>query len=250
MRSGVLTNLVVVALCACITAAEQPVQSFPGDIIMMAVEEPNAPDRPIPPPRQNAVEPWNPGKHLLATWESLSTVRTHRIYNPALQPPREPEGPGWSLSLAGQTWIELVPGLEILVEQAVAENAPSPSRVRTANGQYQFRLRARYDSREVFCLLAATLHLPASQTPPRVIVVDLDVLDAKGRSIRSLGSVSGGIMVGTGGTGSQAATIIHGTGNGPACATAATFRFKLALNAYARHIRFILENVPVPSFRD
>lgn len=347
MRSGVLTNLVMVALCACATAAEQPVQSFPGDIIMVAVDEPNTPSGQVPPPGQDAPEPWDPGKHLLATWESISTVRTHRIYNPTLQPPREPEGPGWSLSLAGQidildssrlvgfatiptaalaldqdarvvfselsdslqnrvyqapryrlkptefgewiseiqpypfsvnlpvgpgttypqvlgtlewsmhalvtdqftnvdipfqagaTWIELVPGLEIRVEQAVAENV-----------QYQYLLQARYDSSEVSNMLGETLHLPAGQAPLRVIIVNLDVLDALGRSIRSLGDVAGGIGVGTGGTGSQTMTLIRGIGYGPACGTAATLRFKLARNAYTRQIRCILDNVPVPSFTD
>ncbi len=354
MRSGVPIGLVVVALCACLTAAEQPVQSFPGDIIMMAVDGPNAPSRPVPPPGQAAAEPWNPGQHLLATWESIATVRTHRIYNPALQPPREPEGPGWSLSLAGRvnvidntgligfstapvaalaldqdagvvfseltdsrqdrlyqaprqvrkptgngewtseiqpyrfsvnlpvgpgttypqvlgtlewslhalvadqfttvdipfqagaTWVPLVPGLEILVEQAIAQSAQPASRAQVGDGLYQYLLLARQDSSEVSYMLPGTLHLPAGQTPPRVIVVDLDVLDAQGRSISDLGF--GGRGFGTAEAGGQTMTIMKAIASGPACGTAATFRFKLALNAYTRQIRCILDNVPVPSF--
>ncbi len=346
MRSGVLTSLVVVALCACVTAAEQPVQSFRGDIIMMAVDEPNAPSRRVPAPGQNAAEPWNPGKHLLTAWESISTVRTHRIYNPALPPPREPEGPGWLLSLAGRIdianadgligfsttpaailaldqnaqlvfseltdgqqdrryqapcylmkpvrhdesseveWIpeiqpylfsvnvpmdpgmtypqllgtlewsmhalvadqfmtvdipfqvgaaqvEPVSGLEIRVERAVVESI-----------RWEYSLWAGHGSSEVSQMLTGTLDLPAGQAPPGVIVVDVEVLDAAGHPIR-------GVIGGTGVGGMDSRTIfIHGTAYGPPCAAAATLRCTVAPNAYVRHIRFLLENVPVPSFRD
>lgn len=361
MRSGVLTNLVMLVLCACVAMAEQspPSQLFAGDITITAVHEPNASDGRVLPLAQDAAEPWNPSEHLVATWESLSTVRTHQIYNPALQPLREPEGPGWMLSLAGRidvtdsngvvgfsaipaaalaldqearlilsesidclqghsyqplrrlrrptedgesiseiqpypfsvnlpvapdttwppvlgtfewsmhalvaddftiidipfqagpAWIELVPGLEILVEQAVAETVQDPNHVsRLTNGRYEYRLRARHGTGEVFCIFAQALDLQTGETPPRVIVVDADVLDAEGRSIRTLDGVSGRGGVGTAAAGAQATTLIRGTATGPACDTAAVFRFQLALNAHARHIRFILENAPLPSFRD
>jgi hypothetical protein len=348
MRRRVLINLVVVVLCAGITAAEQPAPSLSGNIIVMAVDEPNAPDERIRALGQNAAASWNPSEHLLGTWESIYAAQTYRIYNPALQPPRQPEGPNYSLSLSGEiditdstgliglttiptaalaldqngtvvfskltdsvahrsyqpprylwgptrrktpqiqpyllsvslpvgpgttypqmlgtlewsmyalvadqfttvdlpfqaggTWTELAPGLKILVEQASAGNA-----------QYQYRLRAENDANEVAWLVAGTLDLPSGQTPPGVIVVDLDVLDATGRSIRSVSDVSGGIGIGgekSGGTDNQTTTFILGTGNGPACGTAATLRFKVARNAYTRQIRFLLEDVPVPTFSD
>ncbi len=350
MRSGVLVNLIVVALCACSVATEQPAQSIPGDIIMMAVDEPNALSRLVRPPRQDAPEPWNPGTHLVTTWESISTVRTHRIYNPALRPPGEPEGPGWLLSLAGQigivdtdgligfsttpeatlaldqgarlvfsaltdgqpdrryqaprylmkpvrpdewsseiewipevqpylfsvnvpvdpgmtypqalgtlewsmhalvadqfttvdlpfqvgaTQVEPVSGLEICVKQAVVENT-----------RWVYGLRAGYGSSEVSHMLGGTLELSPGQTPPGVIVVDVEVLDAQGHPIRG---VIGGFGVDTGEIDSPTTIFIYGTAYGPPCAGAATLRCTIAPNPYARHIRFLLENVPVPSVRD
>jgi hypothetical protein len=350
MPSRVLTNLIVVALCACSAPAEQPVQSFRGDILMMAVDEPNALSRPVPPPGRDAPEPWNPGEHLLTTWESISTVRTHRIYNPALQPPREPEGPGWLLSLAGQidivnadgligfsttpeailaldqnarlvfseltdsqrdrryqaprylmkpvrndesssevervaeiqpylfsvnvpvdpgttypqllgtlewsmhalvadqfttvdiplqagvTQVEPVSGLEIRVEQAIVENM-----------RWEYSLWAEHGSSEVSQILTGMLDRPAGQTPPGVIVVNMEVLDAEGRPIRG---VIGGTGVGAGGPDSRTTLFLYGMAYGPPCAAAATVRCTIAPNAYTRHIRFILENVPVPSVRD
>jgi hypothetical protein len=346
MRWGVFINLVVVVLLAGVAGAEQSVQPFSGNIIVMAVEEPNAPDQQIRALGQNGPALWNPGEHLRATWESIYAAQTYRIYNPALQPPRPPEGPNYALSLSGEiaitdgtgliglttvptealaldqagrvvfsaltdsaparsyqpphcqwgptwrttphiepyplsvslpagpgttypqalgtlewslyalvadqfttvdvpfqaggTWTELAPGVKILVEQATAGNA-----------QYQYRLQAENDANNVAWLVAGNLDVPAGRTPPGVIVVDLDMLDATGRSLRDVSAVSGGIGIGgqkSGGTDIRTTMFILGVGNGPACGTAATFRFKLARNAYTRQIRFLLADVPVPTF--
>ncbi len=47
MRSRSIVNLIVVALCACTMAAQQPAQSRVGDILVVAVGEPadQPPDR-------------------------------------------------------------------------------------------------------------------------------------------------------------------------------------------------------------
>lgn len=96
MRSGILTGLIVVALCACVTTAEQPAQVSPGDIFIMAVGDPNVP---VPPAGEDPNKVWDPAEHLVANWESVSVSMTSQLYNPDLRPNAVAQGPQWSLSV-------------------------------------------------------------------------------------------------------------------------------------------------------
>ena len=135
-------------------------------------------------------------------------------------------------------WLTLTPGLEIKVEQATAES-----------GKYQYRLATRYSRSKV--LWAASGAAPSRcgpRTPtPEVILTKIDVLDPLGQSIQDQGGgfSSGG---GAGGSGDLVTGTYTGTGSCSICGTATTFRFTLALKPQQQQLRFILENVPVPSF--
>ena len=101
MRSGMSHHLIVVVLCVCATAAEQPEQFSPGDILIVLAGEPNDPNGAVPPAGEDPAKAWDPATHLVADWESISVSMTSRLYNPATQPEMVTKGPQWSTSLAG-----------------------------------------------------------------------------------------------------------------------------------------------------
>ena len=175
-------------------------------------------------------------------------------------------------------WLTLVPGLEIKVEQATAEN-----------GRYQYRLATRYShSKVLWATSGAAIMIWTGDPTPEVIVTKLDILDAHGTSLTdgasgssttggsttpgsatrgsttggsstaasgagssvSAGSSSTGSSTGgssTGGSGDLVTGTTSGSGSYSGGGTATKLRFTLALKPRQQQLRFILENVPVPS---
>jgi hypothetical protein len=131
-----------------------------------------------------------------------------------------------------ETWIELAPGLEILVEKALAEP-----------GEYQYSIRARWRSEQADYTSRGSLYLYRDAKPPAAMVLSMNVLDDQGKPIPG-GSSGGsytsleGVMIGTN----------VGSAYGPLCGNATTIRYTVALNVYEKETRFAAENVPVPSF--
>ena len=105
-RSGII-SLVVVALCACTIAAERPAQAMYGDIFVMAVGEPNAPNAPVSPPHAGPTNVWVPAENVAATWESVTAMS--KLYNPVDKPGAKV--PERSLSLAARVDVIDVNGL-------------------------------------------------------------------------------------------------------------------------------------------
>jgi len=134
-------------------------------------------------------------------------------------------------------WLELAPGLEILVEQGDL-----------ATDKYQYRIKSRYDAKKVSCIPGGAVHLWPGDLPPEVIVTKIDILDPNGNSIpaQSSGGFGGSSSGGT--TGDQGTATSSGSGTCTICGTATTIRYTMALDAYEKEVRFVLENVPVPSF--
>ncbi|MBP7053676.1 MAG: hypothetical protein KBE65_21920 [Phycisphaerae bacterium] len=338
MRNEAFIYLVVVALCTCVVAVERPAQVSPGDIFILASDDPND---------ANEVEDrnkiWDPAEHLAADWISISVSMTSQIYNPVVQPDAQIAGPQWSMVVAssvditdsngligwaltpksvqafdqdgalvcsavrsnlfarwyqqpqswsttnslfspllldqvrlslpmdpnapypemfgrvewsmdvlsaektktvdipfavGDTWVELTPGFEILVELATVEE-----------GKYQYRIKAKYDTTRVDYMMGGSIHVWKDQMLPPALIVNMDVLNAQGKSIRSLDGSGGfstsasyvssdGLMTGT----------ASGSGSCSACGTAATFRYTLAFDLREQEANFVLENIPVPEF--
>ncbi len=134
---------------------------------------------------------------------------------------------------ASDTWVELAPGMEVLMEQAVVEE-----------NRYEYRVKVKYDKAGADLLMGGSVHLWRDETPPEVVVLKTEVLNADGRPVRDLGGGS----FGTSGGGSNNEMTVSGRGTCDACGTAATIRYTLAFKLSERHIRFVLENIPVPNF--
>jgi len=127
------------------------------------------------------------------------------------------------------TWIELAPGLEILVERAFAEEE-----------EYQFSIKARWQAAQADYTSRGSISLSRDAKPAAMMVLSIGVLDNQGKLIP--GGTSGGnytnlqgVMIGN--------TV--GSGYGPACGNATTIRYKLALNVYEQPVQFAVENIPV-----
>jgi len=139
---------------------------------------------------------------------------------------------------ASETWVELIPGMEVLVEQATVEE-----------GKYQYRIKAQYDSTKVDYLMSASVHLWRDEMPPAAAVLKLEVLNAEGQSVRDL-SNGGGFASGVGGSGVNGQMTVTATGSGSctACGAAATLRYTLVFNMHELEAHFVMKNIPVPEF--
>ena len=138
-----------------------------------------------------------------------------------------------------ETWIELVPGLEILVEEASVEE-----------GKYAYKIQAIYDRDLISYSVGPTWHFWREEVPPATLLLKMDMLNAAGQSVRDLSS-SGGFGSGTSahGTGDglmEATSTGHGSCS--ACGNVTTIRYTFALEPYEQAARFVLEDIPVPSF--
>ncbi len=107
MRRTSIISLIVVALGAGIAAAGEPVRCNYGDILIAAVGEPNDPNGQTPGPGSGPGQPWDPANHVVATWESLTSMS--KLYNPAEKP--NAKVPDRSLSLAAHVDVIDVNGL-------------------------------------------------------------------------------------------------------------------------------------------
>lgn len=134
------------------------------------------------------------------------------------------------------TWVELAPGLEILVEKAAV-----------AGGKYEYTIQARWHAGQADYLSHGSLHLWHGEKPPAAIVIGMSILDAAGKPVQgSSGSFSshGSYTV----SGDPLGGTSSGTGNCTTCGNATTIRYTLAFNTYEKELWFTLENVPVPHF--
>ncbi len=137
-----------------------------------------------------------------------------------------------------QEWIELVPGLRILIAEASTEE-----------GRYEYRAEFEYDPNLVSYGSGLSLFLYGDETVPPVVVTDIEVLDANGVSVRdrSAGGAFSGVSTSRG-----SGDLITGTttvrGSCSACGEAAIIRYTLAIAAYEREVELVFEDIPVPTF--
>jgi len=124
-----------------------------------------------------------------------------------------------------------------VVEQATVEDA-----------KYLYRIQIRYDNTDVDNLMGGSIHLWHDEALPPVVLLDMDVLNAEGKSIRGLGGGSFTRSASYGGSNNQATGSESGCGSCDACGSAATFRYALAFDLYELEATLVLENIPVPHF--
>ncbi len=133
-------------------------------------------------------------------------------------------------------WFELTPGLELLIEKAVAEGIA-----------YEYTIKARYDADTVSYLTRGNIFVNERQPLAEKIVSEMQLLNAEGKPVGGgLGTLGGSTTA----TGSDGQTLTTSTGSGSCvdCGQVATIRYRIAVKPYEREIRFVLEDIPVPSF--
>ena len=133
-------------------------------------------------------------------------------------------------------WFELTPGLELLVEKAVAEGT-----------QYEYTIKARYDADTVSYLQRGNIFVSEHQPLADKIVLEMQLLNAEGKPV---GGGLGGFPSSTTTASSDGQKLTTKTGSGSCsdCGQAATIRYRIAVKPYEREIRFVLEDIPMPSF--
>jgi hypothetical protein len=138
---------------------------------------------------------------------------------------------------AKDAWVELAPGVEILVEQAIAEE-----------GKYQYRIKVRYDRTQVDYLSGWGVSLWRDQSLPPAAVLEMEILNAEGQPVAG---GSGGSFRGSSSyseSNNQVTGASTGSGTCATCGDAAIIRYTLAFNLYELEASFVLTDVPVPAF--
>jgi hypothetical protein len=134
-----------------------------------------------------------------------------------------------------EDWVQIVPGMETLVEQADAQSE-----------EYQYRIQVRYDTTKVSWDPGSIL-LREGETLPERMHLETQILGAQGKPVGGTGS--GGFSTSGSGSGSDGVMTwtIRGTGRCDDCGQAASFRFRFAVSPSEQEVRFILEDIPVPT---
>ncbi len=139
-----------------------------------------------------------------------------------------------------ETRIEMIGGLEILVQEASVEE-----------GRYSYRIQASYDPNLVSYLIGGSWHLWRDEVPAPAMLIKMDMLNAAGKSVWDVSSSgSSGSSSGTGARSSDGRMVATSSGSGQcsACGTVAMIRFTFALAPYERQATLTLENIPLPGF--
>ena len=137
------------------------------------------------------------------------------------------------------TWIELVPGLEILVEEASVQEA-----------RYAYKIQAIYDPALISFDTMGNWHFWRDEVPPATMLVKMDLLNAAGKPVYTQGT-SGGFSSSATGHGTDDGLMeatTTGSGSCSVCGDATTIRYIFAVEPYELEAQFVLEDVPVPSF--
>ena len=154
----------------------------------------------------------------------LATTEVTRIYIP-LRPSVD--------------WLTVTPGLDIKVESFTPQD-----------GKYDYRIAMKYSRSKVDWATGGAVALWTQDPTPEMILTKIDLLDASGKPIQD--QASGGYSFSSGGGASGSGDLMTGTyggsGSCDVCGTATTLCFTLALKPCQQELRFVLENVPVPSF--
>lgn len=135
-----------------------------------------------------------------------------------------------------EDWFELTPGLELLIEKAVAEET-----------KYEYTLKARYDRDTVSYVAGGTVFVSEHQPLAEKVVLEMQFLNAEGKPV---GGGSGGFSRSTSATGSDGQMLATSSGSGSCgdCGQVTTIRYRIAVKPYEKEIHFVLEDIPVPSF--
>jgi len=142
-------------------------------------------------------------------------------------------------------WVEIAPGLEVLIEQTVV-----------ADDRYDYRIKSRFDPNKVVHpdYRARTSAPPreegyrwSDQRSPEMVVIAVEVLDAQGNSVHYQGS--GGVLsvVRSMDDFEDPAVVTRiETGRCDACSQAAFLRHTVAYAPYEQEVRLAMDDVTLP----
>ncbi len=134
-------------------------------------------------------------------------------------------------------WIELVPGLEILVEQAVSEG-----------NSYAYRIRFRYDTDTISFAVGGMLGLFGGLKPPAMMLLEMQLLNAEGKPVGSSSAEAPGEDTGAGSDDLMVAEgVSSGSGSCGDCGQVTAIRYRFAVEPYELEARFVLQDIPIPS---
>ncbi len=137
-----------------------------------------------------------------------------------------------------EAWVELVPGLELLVEEASVEE-----------GEYSYRLQAIYDPNLASFPTGGWWYFWNNETPPVAMMTAMDLLNAEGNPVYEPGTSGSSGSSGHGGVSDGVGTATtSGHGRCASCGDATTIRFTFALAPYEGEARLALENIPISEF--
>jgi len=147
---------------------------------------------------------------------------------------------------ASEDWVELAPGLDILIEEvSIAEN------------QYEHRSSIVFDPNRIAYPRKASLHHDSdeglaghiwpSEGLPETIVMEIDVLNAEGLSIQNHGGDSRILTISRGGDYDEARMSQIITSSGSGRDAAAFIRYVIARNPYQQKVQLTMKDIPVPS---
>lgn len=145
-----------------------------------------------------------------------------------------------------EDWIEVVPGLEIVVEEAIVEA-----------GRYEYSMKSRFRPSDVahpdYRAVSSRRqngYTWLGKATPGVAVAAMEIVDADGNSVHYQGA-GGGVtstVRSTQASVDQATVTRIERSSCSACGEAAFFRYTIAWEPYEQEARFVLEDIPVPGF--
>ena len=139
-----------------------------------------------------------------------------------------------------ENWIELVDGLEILVETASAEE-----------GKYSYLIQAIYDPSVIDYSTGGSWGWWVDDVLPAALVAKMEMLNAEGKPVRDPNTPGGFAINASSITRSSDGLKINTTrftGSCESCGDVATIRYTFAFEPYLREARFVLGDIPVPIF--
>ncbi len=133
---------------------------------------------------------------------------------------------------ASDEWIEIMPDLSILIEEAAV-----------SEGRYSYRIRGKYDGED--SRPRSQLHLRNGDAIPQYIDLGISLLDENGIDVRSY---PGSIGYSHGTVGTDKNYTMSGSGTCNACGRVVTIQFQFAVDSYIDEMTFVLTDIPVPTF--
>jgi len=133
---------------------------------------------------------------------------------------------------ASEQWIEILPGYNIFIEEAVVEE-----------GKYSYVIKSKYEGPDT--LPRSHVVLIGNEPVPQYIDMGMTFLDANGVDVRSYSS-GGGFS--SSGSGSNNEYTLSGRGSCNACGGVTTIQFQFAVDSYIEEMLYVLYDIPVPTF--